>query len=61
MRWNLGDADPVWLVSTVGGSSRPLGEVEGPAAISADGRQVVFVRGRDLFLARGDGTDARRS
>jgi Tol biopolymer transport system component len=60
VRWNLGDADPVWLVSTVDGSSRPLGEVEGPAMMSADGRHVVFARGRDLFLARGDGSGARK-
>jgi Tol biopolymer transport system component len=60
VRWNLGDADPVWLVSTVDGHARPLGEVEGEAAVSADGRQVVFIRGRDLFVARGDGTDVRR-
>ncbi len=59
VRWNFGDADPVWLVSTVNGSARPLGEVEGPAAISPDGEQIVFVRGRDIFLARADGSGAR--
>jgi len=55
VRWLAENADPVWLVSTVGGSPRPLGEVEGAASLSADGRHVVYVRGRDLFLARGDG------
>jgi Tol biopolymer transport system component len=60
VRWNAGDADPVWLVSTVDGSSRPLGEVEGEVAISTDGQHVVFVRGRDILLARGDGSDARK-
>jgi Tol biopolymer transport system component len=56
----VGDADPVWLVPTVGGSPRPLGEAEGYARVSADGRHVVFARGSDLFLARGDGSQARR-
>ena len=60
VRWNVGDADPVWLVSTVDGRARPLGEVEGPATISADARRVIFARGRDLFLADGDGSGARR-
>jgi eukaryotic-like serine/threonine-protein kinase len=54
VRWNVGDADPVWLVSTVDGHSRPLGEVEGPAAISGDRQHVVFVRGRDIVVARGE-------
>ena len=60
VRWNVGDADPVWLVSTVDGASRPLGEVEGRATVSSDGQHVVFARGPDLFLAKGDGTDARK-
>jgi eukaryotic-like serine/threonine-protein kinase len=60
VRWNLGDADPVWLVSTVDGHSRPLGEVEGPAAISGDRQHVVFARGRDIVVARGDGSQARK-
>ena len=42
MRFWVGDADPVWLVPTVGGSPRPLGEVEGDAGVSADGRHIVF-------------------
>jgi Tol biopolymer transport system component len=60
VRWMVEDADPVWLVSTVGGSPRPLGEVEGQVAVSPDGQQVAFVRGRDLFLARGDGFQSRK-
>ena len=60
VRWNVGDADPVWLVSTVDGHSRPLGDVEGPAAISGDRQQVVFARGRDIVVARGDGSQARK-
>jgi hypothetical protein len=59
LRWWVGDADPVWLVPTVGGSPRPLGEVEGFAGVSADERHIVFARGSDLFLAQGDGSEAR--
>jgi eukaryotic-like serine/threonine-protein kinase len=55
-----GDADPVWLVSTVGGNPRPLGEVEGEAGVSADEQHVVFAKGPDLFLAQGDGSEAQR-
>jgi len=59
LSWWVGDADPVWLVPTVGGSPRPLGEVEGSAGVSADGRHILFARGSELFLARGDGSEAR--
>jgi Tol biopolymer transport system component len=60
VRYWGGDADPVWAVPIVGGNARPLGEVEGDAGVSADGQHIVFARGADLFLARGDGTETRR-
>jgi Tol biopolymer transport system component/tRNA A-37 threonylcarbamoyl transferase component Bud32 len=60
MRFWEGDADPVWLVPTVGGNPRPLGEVEGEAGVSADEQHVVFAKGPDLFLAQGDGSAAQR-
>jgi Tol biopolymer transport system component len=59
-RWDIRNADPVWLVPTVGGKPRPLGAVEGFAGVAADGQHVVFTRAADLFLARGDGTEPRR-
>jgi len=53
--------DRVWLLSTTGGSARPLGEVEaGQAAWSADGQRIVYARGRDVFVARSDGSGSRR-
>jgi Tol biopolymer transport system component len=53
--------DRVWLLSTTGGSARPLGDVEaGQAAWSADGQRIVYARGRDVFVARSDGSGSRR-
>jgi Tol biopolymer transport system component len=58
--WFAGEADPVWLVPTVGGSPRSFGEVEGWAGLSADGRHAVYARGRDLLVASGEGLGSRR-
>jgi hypothetical protein len=53
--------DRVWRMSTTGGSLRPLGDIEAQqSAWSADGRQVVYAKGKDLFLARSDGSGSRR-
>jgi len=52
---------PFWVVPTVGGSPRRVGNVAGHAgAWSRDGSRIVFARGSALFLAAADGTDARR-
>ncbi len=52
--------DPVWVLSTTGGSLRPLGLEAFDAAWSADGRQIVYAKGSDVLLARGDGSGSRR-
>jgi len=53
--------DPVWLLSTTGGSPRPLGHVEAEhAAWSADGQEIVYANGKDVFVARSDGSGSRR-
>ncbi|HTP30184.1 MAG TPA: winged helix-turn-helix domain-containing protein [Anaeromyxobacteraceae bacterium] len=52
---------PLWLLPTAGGSARPLGDIEADdAAWSADGQQVVYTKGRDIYAARGDGSGSRR-
>jgi Tol biopolymer transport system component len=52
---------PAWLLSTTGGSARPLGDVEvHNASFSADAQAIVYAKGRDVFLARGDGSGSRR-
>jgi DNA-binding winged helix-turn-helix (wHTH) protein/Tol biopolymer transport system component len=52
---------PFWVVPTVGGSPRRVGDVAGHAgAWSRDGSHIVFSRGSALFLAASDGTDSRK-
>lgn len=55
---------PLWVLPTVGGVPRRLGDVlsnwEG-AAWSPDGRTIVYVKDhRDLYLVKSDGTDSRK-
>jgi Tol biopolymer transport system component len=53
--------DPVWLLSTTGGSARPLGDIEADHSTwSADGQQIVYSKGRDVYVARSDGSGSRR-
>ena len=53
--------DPVWLLSTTGGSARPLGDVEAyHSAWSADGQRIVYANGKDVFVARSDGSGPQR-
>ena len=52
---------PFWVVPTVGGSPRRVGDVAGHAgAWSRDGSRIVFARGSALFLVASDGTDSRK-
>jgi len=51
----------LWLVPTVGGTPRRIGDVRAHAgAWSRDGSQVVFARGSALFLVNSDGTGCRK-
>jgi len=48
---------PLWAVPLPAGSPRRLGDILGRAgAWSRDGRQLVFIKGSDLYLANSDGT-----
>jgi Tol biopolymer transport system component/predicted Ser/Thr protein kinase len=50
---------PLWAVPLPAGSPRRLGDILGRSGgWSRDGRQLVFVKGSDLFLANADGTAA---
>jgi eukaryotic-like serine/threonine-protein kinase len=48
---------PLWTVPLPAGSPRRVGNIlSSSASWSRDGRQMVFVKGSDLFLANADGT-----
>jgi len=50
-----------WVVPTVGGSPRRVGDVAGHAgAWSRDGSRIVFARGSALYLVSSDGTNSRK-
>src|SRR5580700_5132662 len=52
---------PFWVVPSLGGSPRRVGDVAGHAgAWSRDGTHIVFGRGSALFLVASDGTDTRK-
>ncbi len=52
---------PFWIVPTVGGSPRRLGDVTGHAgAWSRDGSHIVFARGGALFVVTSDGVNSRK-
>ena len=50
---------PLWALPLPAGSPRRLGDIEGSGGgWSRDGRQLVFIKGSDLYLANADGTAA---
>lgn len=52
---------PLWIAPVPAGSPRRLGEVVAWAgAWSRDGQQLAFSRGKDIYLARWDGTQPRK-
>jgi len=54
------DEMALWLWPVQGGTPRRLGEVTGrDPAWSPDGSEIVFVKGRNLFLVHPDGTELR--
>jgi Tol biopolymer transport system component len=54
-------AGPLWSVPTLGGSARRLGDTIGDdAAWSADGQTLVYRNNRELFVAKADGTQAKK-
>jgi hypothetical protein len=53
--------DRLWALSTTGGNPRPLGEIEiSDGSWSPDGQRIVYTRGKDVFMARSDGSGSRR-
>ena len=55
-------AGPLWTVPMLGGSPRQLGDlVAQDAAWSADGKSIAYSNGNNLFTAKADGSDERRS
>ncbi len=53
--------DPLWVVPLPAGSPRRLADVTGhDGAFSPDGRQLVYATGKDLFLAKSDGSEPRK-
>jgi Tol biopolymer transport system component/DNA-binding winged helix-turn-helix (wHTH) protein len=50
-----------WVVPTVGGSPRRVGDVAGHAgAWSRDGGRIAFARGSAIFVVSSDGTNSRK-
>lgn len=57
----VGEDLPFWVVPTVGGTPRRLGDAAGQqGAWSRDGSRVFFARGTALFLVASDGTGLRK-
>jgi Tol biopolymer transport system component/predicted Ser/Thr protein kinase len=53
-------ASPLWSLPLPAGSPRRLGDIEGNSASwSRDGKQMVFMKGTNLYLANADGTSPR--
>ena len=52
---------PLWSIPVIGGSARRLGDiVASAAALSPDGRLLVYIRGGELYLAHSDGTASQK-
>jgi eukaryotic-like serine/threonine-protein kinase len=53
------EVGPFWVMPVLGGSPRRLGDANA-AAWSPDGQRIVYAKGRDLFVAKSDGTDPHK-
>jgi eukaryotic-like serine/threonine-protein kinase len=50
---------PLWALPVLGGLPRRLGDAVGHAgAWSPDGKRLIYAKGNELFLAKGDGTES---
>jgi eukaryotic-like serine/threonine-protein kinase len=50
---------PLWALPVLGGLPRRLGDAAGHAAAwSPDGKRLVYAKGNELLLAKGDGTES---
>lgn len=51
----------LWAVSLVSGAARRLGDMNAySAALSPDGRRMVYINGLDMYIANSDGSDAHK-
>jgi len=51
---------PLWALPVLGGLPRRLGDTVGHAAAwSPDGKQLIYAKGNELFVARADGAEPR--
>ena len=52
---------PLWAVPVLGGSARMLSDIQGnDGAWSPDGKQLAYVNGSSLFVAKADGGESRK-
>src|SRR5262249_14335057 len=59
--WYPGAKPPLWVLPVLGGSARRLGDVlANDGTWSPDGQKILYAAGRDLYLAKGDGTEPRK-
>jgi len=55
------ETGPMWSLPVLGGSARRLGDTTAHVgAWSADGKELAFARGTDVFFATADGSDPRK-
>jgi Tol biopolymer transport system component len=53
--------NPLWVISTEGGKPYRLGDLEVlEARWSPDGQSLLFIRGKDVYVAKSDGTGSRK-
>jgi Tol biopolymer transport system component len=52
---------PLWILPLPAGTPRRLGDIDGhDASWSPDQQHIVYAHGTDLYVAKSDGTDARK-
>jgi Tol biopolymer transport system component len=58
---HAGEVPALWVMSVMGGSGRRLGDLRGlDARWSPDSQRVAYRIGRDLYIAKSDGSESRK-
>jgi Tol biopolymer transport system component len=58
---NLGMESPMWILPTLAGATRRVGDILAHAACwSPSGQQIAYANGNDLFAAESDGSHSRK-